>query len=150
MRFLKGENEEALSNPLIYQKPPGRMEEGIHRCRDWLTVLTPHPLGRVDLGGRHERGHHRQPALWPSTARQPVPAGQSAPVLPSAVLLRRRNTTELPAHRWQPHYLFKTTSTCINPPSPLRLAIKTFYGEGILQACGVSVKKGVSRHFLKL
>lgn len=124
--------------------------EEIHRCRDWLTVLHPHPLGRVDLGGRHQRGHHRQPALWPSTAHQPLPAGQSAPVLPSAVLLCRWNTTELPAHRWQPHYLFKTTSTYINSLSSLRLAIKSFM-EREYCSSGVSVKKKEGNcHFLKL
>lgn len=63
---------------------------------DWLLP----PSGRADLGGRDQRGHYRQPALWPPTPGQPVPAGQSPAVLPSAVLLCSWDPSDLSAARW--------------------------------------------------
>lgn len=100
------------------------MEEGTYKWGDWLLVIfvPPSPLGRVDLGGRDKGGHHRQPAPWPSASHQPVPAGESPAVLPSAILLCDWNTAELPADRWTPltlnlFYMWYTdhiqhTSTC--------------------------------------
>lgn len=64
---------------------------------DWWL---PFPSGCVDLGGWHLWGHYKEPALWPPTSCQRVPASESPAVLPSAVLLCGWNTPELSAHRW--------------------------------------------------
>lgn len=83
------------------------MEQETYQLGDWLTVFGLFsPSGCIDLGGRDKWGHYKEPALWPPTSCQRVPAGESPAVFPFAVLLCCRSAAELSAYRWTLHPCF--------------------------------------------